>query len=165
MTRQISVAPLPIFSDRDRFFTIGSCFAEEIRKALTARRLACLPDYGDIRFDESLAAVDTLPRQPHMNYYSTFSLRQEFERAAGLWIQKRDDLARHINPTARLLVTVSAVPLVRTFSWNDVVIVNLRSKAMLLTVAHELCARHPESIYPLTETTPQFPACAAGRER
>lgn len=73
------------------FMTIGSCFAEEIRKALTARKVLCYPEYSKIRIDPAHMKIDTLPAREHMNYYNTFSIRQELERAAGLWSQSADD--------------------------------------------------------------------------
>lgn len=74
------------------FFTMGSCFAEEIRKALTARNVKCYPEYRKIQIDSSRMKIDTLPQREHMNYYNTFSIRQEIERAAGLWIQDKRDI-------------------------------------------------------------------------
>lgn len=74
------------------FMTIGSCFAEEIRKALTARGVRCHPEYRRIAIDPERMKIDTLPAREHMNYYNTFSIRQELERAAGLWTQSASDL-------------------------------------------------------------------------
>ncbi|MCP5276858.1 MAG: GSCFA domain-containing protein [Thiobacillus sp.] len=74
------------------FMTIGSCFAEEIRKALTARNVRCYPEYSRIAIDPNRMKIDTLPAREHMNYYNTFSIRQELERAAGQWTQAANDL-------------------------------------------------------------------------
>lgn len=82
----------PLIAPTDKVFTIGSCFAEEIRKALTAAGVACLPAYRLLRFDTGRLRVDDLPAREHMNYYNTFSIRQELERAAGLWTQDPDDV-------------------------------------------------------------------------
>lgn len=81
----------PFFSRDDKVFTIGSCFAEEVRTALTALHLMMLPRYQDIPVDWSKCIVDTLPSRIHMNFYNTFSIRQEFERATGEWAQGEDD--------------------------------------------------------------------------
>lgn len=35
--------------------------------------------------------IDGLPKRPHMNYYNSFTIRQEFERHAGLWKQDPAD--------------------------------------------------------------------------
>lgn len=80
------------FTLKQGFFTIGSCFAEEIRKALTARSVHCYPEYRKIAIDPARMKIDTLPQREHMNYYNTFSIRQEIERAAGIWIQDRHDV-------------------------------------------------------------------------
>ncbi|MCP5278853.1 MAG: GSCFA domain-containing protein [Thiobacillus sp.] len=88
----LTVGNKHVFNTGQKFFTIGSCFAEEIRKALTSRYVTCYPEYSRIRLDPDRMQIDTLPQREHMNYYNTFSIRQEIERAAGLWVQDRDDI-------------------------------------------------------------------------
>jgi hypothetical protein len=270
--RSVTIVPAKVFSRRDRFFTIGSCFAEEVRKALTARGVICLPEYRRIAFDSATAAVDKLPAVEHLNFFNTYSIRQEIERVAGVWTQDADDLweipgriiadgaikpgegtlwqdpyrrlafgtskeilnaciasinsvmadgmrqatafvitlgltevfvkkdnglvacqvpgygsgggdqtttflassyeenlanmdraiilLRQLNPDARVVLTVSPVALRRTFSGDDIVVANQRSKAILLAVAHEICRRYSQCLY--------FPsyeiATVAGRE-
>lgn len=90
-SRRISLKRNPIFGRDDTFFTIGSCFAEEIRIALTRSRIACLPTYRNIKFDPEVAVVDELPRREHMNFYNTFTVRLQFEQMLGLWDQPADD--------------------------------------------------------------------------
>jgi hypothetical protein len=256
--RHVSIAPISLFMPRDRFFTIGSCFAEEVRRALTARGITCLPDYSGVSFDPTTAKVDKLPQRQHMNYYNTFSIRQEIERTAGLWTQRDDDFwtlenrvfeGRFVKPgdgtlyqdpyrrstlakspehlraivatindamangmrsatafiitlgltevfvkvddgrvanqfprwgstesvtatkfhassfaenldnmvaaietlrsinNAPVVITVSPVPLHATFTDDDVVVANQRSKAILLAVAREICERYPHCHY------------------
>jgi hypothetical protein len=89
--RALTIPYKKIFSMEDKFFTIGSCFAEEIRKALTRDHISCLPFYSKINFDPNRAIVDTLPLREHMNFYNTFSIKQEFSRAVGSWVQEADD--------------------------------------------------------------------------
>lgn len=91
-TGTLTIRANRIFRPEHRFFTIGSCFAEEIRKALTAKGIVCYPEYARIRIDPERMKIDTLPSREHMNYYNSFSIRQEIERAAGLWTQAPDDL-------------------------------------------------------------------------
>ena len=91
-SRALTLTGAPLFHVTDKIFTIGSCFAEEIRKALTRRAVTCFPAYGKIAIDPSRMRIDTLPHREHMNYYNTFSIRQELERAAGLWVQDRSDV-------------------------------------------------------------------------
>jgi hypothetical protein len=59
-------------------FAIGSCFAQEIRRALTDNGFDARPRFDDLDID-----LDTQMAGPlrHINYYSTFSIRQELERA------------------------------------------------------------------------------------
>jgi GSCFA family len=87
----ITIRRQPVFSRSDVFFTMGSCFAEEIRNALTNRRIACVPRYRDIIFDPATAKVDTLPDREHMNFYNTFTVRLQIEQLLGLWQQPSDD--------------------------------------------------------------------------
>ena len=58
-------------------FTIGSCFAESIRKALDANGYAARPRYQDLDVDVATQMAGPLQ---HINYYTTFSIRQEIER-------------------------------------------------------------------------------------
>ena len=90
-TRKMTLPVNRVFSRAQKFFTIGSCFAEEIRKALVAQNVVCLPEYSRIKVDPNRMRIDTLPAREHMNYYNTFSIRQEFERVAGLWQQEEGD--------------------------------------------------------------------------
>ena len=87
----ITIQRHPIFSRNDVFFAMGSCFAEEIRLALTNRQIACVPRYREILFDPATAVVDTLPDREHMNFYNTFTVRLQIEQALGLWSQCQDD--------------------------------------------------------------------------
>lgn len=255
----ITVPRKALFSRSDRFFTIGSCFAEEVRKALLSFDVTCLPEYKNITVDRNRYVIDTLPEREHMNYYNTYSIRQEFERAAGLWSQGADDIwvvperelhpagvikgsgtvyqdpyrrlvfgksrsdlleaieqinvvfrqglmdasvvvmtlgmtevffdrkskrvvnqipaygrgagkketrfhasslgdnienlertiaiLEEINPGCKIVMTVSPVPLSRTFSGEDVFTANFHSKAILLAAAREVCSRHAHCHY------------------
>lgn len=87
-----SIPKKPIFGSSDVVFTIGSCFAAEVRAALTNRQITCLPDYGSVSMAKDRYKIDTLPKQLHMNYYNTFSIRQEFERCVGEWQPDDDDV-------------------------------------------------------------------------
>jgi hypothetical protein len=90
-TQRIVAAPGPFISRDDAVFTIGSCFAREIRFALRDIGLRVTPRYRDLRFDPAVARVDNLPDEEHLNYYNAFTIRQEIERAVGLWSQEEDD--------------------------------------------------------------------------
>jgi hypothetical protein len=71
----------------DRFFLMGSCFAEEIRVALTEGLGAdhVLPDLSTLVFDPARAQADELPGRNNLNTYNAFSVLQEIERIRGLW--------------------------------------------------------------------------------
>lgn len=89
--RKISLPGRPLFRRSQKFFAMGSCFAAEIRGALSAMGVTVLPAYETIPLDDLRYQIDTIPAQMHMNYYNSFSIRQEFERCLGLWEQTRDD--------------------------------------------------------------------------
>ena len=56
-------------------------------------------------------------------------------------------LLKGLNPGARVIISVSPVPLAQTFSTDDVYVATMRSKAILLTVAREVCSRHDHCYY------------------
>jgi hypothetical protein len=87
----ITLKQRPIFSKADVFFTMGSCFAEEIRLSLGRQGLQCVPGYRDIEFDPSVARIDELPKREHMNFYNTFSVRQQIEELLGLLVLDPND--------------------------------------------------------------------------
>jgi len=90
-TRAVTIRQKPLFSKEDRIFTMGSCFAEEIRKALTKNGWGCLPDYKRIEFDPNKDVVDTLPNREHMNFYNSFTVRTQIEQICGVWEQDPQD--------------------------------------------------------------------------
>ena len=65
------------------FFTIGSCFAEYVRKSLEEKiGQNCYPHYHEILFDSKNSLIDTLNQNNfHMNHYSSTSILQEFRRS------------------------------------------------------------------------------------
>lgn len=89
--RTLAVRRQPLLARDMAIFTMGSCFAEEVRRALTAAGIRCLPDYRRIVFDPALAKVDELPDREHLNFYNTFTVRQQLEQSVGAWTQAEDD--------------------------------------------------------------------------
>jgi hypothetical protein len=73
-------------------FTMGSCFAVEIRKTLRAAAYSVVPDYASIEFDSSRVRIGALPARENVNHYHTFAIRQEFERITGQWTPADDDI-------------------------------------------------------------------------
>lgn len=93
MSRAVTFVPNPMVRRADRFFVMGSCFAEEIRLALSQDISAdhVLPDLASVRFDPAHAQADELPGRNHMNTYNAYSVLQEIERILGLWSPAPDD--------------------------------------------------------------------------
>lgn len=99
----ITFAPTPIVSADSAILTMGSCFAVEIRDVLRQRGLDVLPDYTALRpmYADVFTYVADQGRVPltddivdlHvMQWYFTATIRQEFERAFGVWRQEPSDL-------------------------------------------------------------------------
>lgn len=57
------------------------------------------------------------------------------------------ELIRRHNSRARILLTVSPVPLGRTFTQQDVVLANMQSKSVLRAVAGEVCSAYEQVDY------------------
>ncbi|WP_018391391.1 GSCFA domain-containing protein [Ancylobacter sp. FA202] len=89
--REITLPIKKILGRDDVIFTMGSCFSEEIRKALGAEGFTCAPRYSRINFDRDRMVIDTLPEREHMNFYNTFTILQQLEQITGAWNQDRDD--------------------------------------------------------------------------
>ena len=49
------------------------------------------PPLGSISMDPANYQIDSLPKREHMNFYNSFTIRQEFERHLGVWTQDADD--------------------------------------------------------------------------
>ena len=88
---RITFVRQPLLEPDRGVFTMGSCFAVEIRKALSARGFNTLPRYHDIEFDPVSQRLANLPSRDNINHYNTFVIRQEFEIAlAGREYQPED---------------------------------------------------------------------------
>ncbi len=74
-----------------KVFTMGSCFALEVRRALQRRGMTLYPDYYSVKYklgeSQFSSFTDTCEFQPH---YDTYVIRQEFETALGLWKDRRE---------------------------------------------------------------------------
>ena len=118
---------------------MGSCFAVEIRQALRQRGLPVLPDLArlDSHFRQLLTymapnglAPLTAPIADRyvLQWYFTATIRQEIERAFGLWRQEDDDVwfARGIwqDPYRRSLFSRSQDQLIRFIRALDQLMVN-----------------------------------------
>lgn len=63
------------------------------------------------------------------------------------FIQGSIDAIRAINPDAKFLITTSPVPLLRTFTEDDVLVANMQSKSVLRAVAGEVTASNKHVDY------------------
>lgn len=59
----------------------------------------------------------------------------------------RSLIARHRTTPFQLVVTVSPVPLAKTFTADDLIVANMNSKSTLRAAAADFCARTPEANY------------------
>jgi hypothetical protein len=91
--REITTVAAPVVSRAQKFFLMGSCFAEEIRLALEQALGAghVVPDYRQLAFDKTVVQVDELPERNHLNTYNAYSVLQEIERILQLWSPAADD--------------------------------------------------------------------------
>ncbi len=97
MDRDVTIQRLGTFPADTSFFTIGSCFANELRHALETRNLTVLPKMNpaihhlfpdEVKSELSWGQWD---ERAQLQFYNTFSIRQEFEKAFGHWTQGDDD--------------------------------------------------------------------------
>ena len=89
---RFSLKRRPLLESGDRIFTIGSCFAAEIRAALNEAGFQVGPDYSQVSLDTQKQHIEfEFDDRPQMNYYNTFSIRQEFERCCGVWTCDKND--------------------------------------------------------------------------
>lgn len=82
--KTISIGKRQLVNKNSKIFTMGSCFAVEIRKSLKEKGFEVFPKYNEIAFDKSEITVGSLPDRENINYYHTFSMIQEFNRSLGI---------------------------------------------------------------------------------
>lgn len=73
---RITVPRNPIIDRKTRIFTMGSCFAIEIRAAFEQRGFEVFPKYQQIPLDAARQRFED-----DVTHYDTFTIRQEFEQA------------------------------------------------------------------------------------
>jgi hypothetical protein len=72
---------LPLIRPDSKVFTVGSCFAYEVRKALKARNIEVFPKWNDIDIDFDTQIVAHLHNDDNISHYDSFVLLQEFRDA------------------------------------------------------------------------------------
>jgi GSCFA family len=71
----------PILKPTSKVFTIGSCFAHEVRKALKLAGVEVYPKWNDLEIDFSSQIVAKLHGDDNINHYDSFVVLQEFRDA------------------------------------------------------------------------------------
>lgn len=79
--RRISLRRAPIASGRTKIFAMGSCFANEIRRALQVKGFDVYPAYAALAIDPQRQILAKLHEVDNISHYDTFAIRQEFEQA------------------------------------------------------------------------------------
>lgn len=74
---RIGVPRVPLIDPDSNVFTMGSCFAENVRAGLRDVGVATSPDYDSLELDFEHQTAGGLG---YLNYYDSFAIRQEFER-------------------------------------------------------------------------------------
>ena len=87
-TPGLFVARRKLLTPNARVFTMGSCFAAELRKSLQRSGLTVYPDYLSVQFDRESEVFNHLPERDSIEHYDTFVIKQEFEVALGEWIDR-----------------------------------------------------------------------------
>ncbi len=86
---KISSPTRKLLDPGDAVFAMGSCFAVEVRKALKAAGFPVYPDYASVQYDDGHEFFAGIPYKDEMPaHYDTFSMRQEFEAALGIWTDR-----------------------------------------------------------------------------
>ena len=78
-----------LVSKEKKIFTIGSCFAQELRLIMKRKGYSIYPDYSSVSFDKNTQIFDKVPDvRDFIAHYDTFSILQEFEISFGLWKER-----------------------------------------------------------------------------
>ncbi|MCH8152635.1 MAG: GSCFA domain-containing protein [Planctomycetes bacterium] len=99
----ITYQRVPLLEPQTKLLTMGSCFAVELRQLMRKRGISVVPDLAGLAPHYSnvftyalpqrrLSLTDAVTDRFVMQWYVPPSIRQEFERAFGLWEQSADDL-------------------------------------------------------------------------
>jgi len=78
-----------LVSQEKKIFTIGSCFAQELRLVIKKKGYSVYPDYSSVSFDKKTQIFDKVPDvRDFIAHYDTFSILQEFETSFGIWKER-----------------------------------------------------------------------------
>ncbi len=90
----------PLIQPGMKVFTMGSCFAREVRAALTERGFDMLPRYNSIDLDPQTQKLAYVPDWPHLNHYNTFTIRDELapSGSAGRFVKHDNRASKFLSP-------------------------------------------------------------------
>jgi len=88
---------------------MGSCFALEVRRALTKLGYATYPAYAAVAYEPGVEIFDKIPEQEMPAHYDTFTMRQEIEAALGLWTDRAQGYWEITNTRANALLKSAQV--------------------------------------------------------
>ncbi len=143
----------------DKFYAIGSCFARGLESSLIARKMAVESAAPELIITLGLVEVwRDIEADVYLNHTPIPSLlrtqRQRYEFHLTSFAQNWANLeaihtllSRYGHPDLRIVVTVSPVPLLNTFSTMDIVVANTYAKSLLRTVAQEWATAHENVDY------------------
>src|SRR5712692_7207094 len=127
---------------RERFFRGRSQIYDTFKEAFSADCVVITLGLIEAWFDREKGVY--IQECPVGKYFVQNASRFGFERLTYpkclTFVQNSIDAIRDINKDAKFLITTSPVPLVRTFSNDDVVVANTYSKSVLRAVAGDIAA-------------------------
>lgn len=122
---------------------------ELTRKVLDSQVIALTLGLNEVWYDhETERYLNVTPDIKFAaKYPKRFELRILGIEENSINLEKIYALLREFHPNFNMIVTVSPVPLLTTFSDQDIIIANMLSKSVLVATAHEFIRRHPNIDY------------------
>ncbi len=84
----LTITARKLIEPTTKIFTMGSCFAMEIRRAMERKGYDVYPRYRDVPLNPARHIFDQVPEREFVPHYDTFVIRQEFEAALGVWTDR-----------------------------------------------------------------------------
>lgn len=125
---------------RERFFERRAEIYAVLRQTFSADLVTITPGLTEAWFDTERGLYIQEPpwRRDMRAYQETVDFRRLDFAACKAALAEAIALIRRLNPSVRIILTTSPVPLGRTFSGDDVIVANTQAKATLRAVCGEL---------------------------
>ena len=91
LNKKILLPKKELIRTDSKIFCIGSCFALEVRRALKELEYTVHPNEDDFKVQLPEGKIYSSDGR-QLVHYNTFTIRQEFEKAFGLWSQDTEDI-------------------------------------------------------------------------